>query len=37
MITHGRWGKWMPNHYLDYPQQWYFGGPWNNYDTYFNR
>jgi len=25
---------WMPNHYADYPQQWYSGGRYTNYDKY---
>ena len=34
MTTHGGATMWVPNHPNDYPQQWYFGGQYTNYDKY---
>ncbi|MFP4027378.1 MAG: prepilin-type N-terminal cleavage/methylation domain-containing protein [Candidatus Brocadiia bacterium] len=28
--------QWLQNHYMDYPQHWYFGGNFANYDTYLD-
>jgi prepilin-type N-terminal cleavage/methylation domain-containing protein len=36
MTTHSGVTVWLPNHPNDYPQQWYFGGQYTNYDTYIS-
>jgi len=37
VMRHNGSAGWLENHYKDYPQQWYFGGKFNNYDTYLEQ